>query len=528
MHEVEGGGAREGRFARRDFLKLSGAGLAGLAAAPLSACQSSTSGAGGTNGQVRFLIAENFWSDWEPYQSTAQSQGRIERHIFDYLVDFSSGDLSRPEPSLATSWEQRSERTWEFMLRKGVKFHNGQEFTAADVKASIERASGATDVETITGDQYWVPTTVEIVDDYRVRMTTERPFAPLLNQLTDTAIYSAEDLGGDPAKLKRSPNGTGPFRLAEQTSTKKTMEVNGRYWRDPPRIKTLIWEFVKSPQTRLNALVSGQVEAIDRVPPEHLQTISNNSDLRLASTTGIENVNLWVIPGRMELWDNSRAFREAVNWTIDRSALVQNLVKGNSAEATSFMPRPIKDFHQDQSPRYAFDPQRAKSLLREAGVPDGGPEFELWVATGFLPRAEEVVESIANNMRQVGLKPKIVTSDVSGLVDDTAAENGSGDLYHLSWSGNGDPHQSMQAYGTAYKWSTDKQLDKLLERGLTTIDEKARKQAYAELQQYMWQEVPHVPLYNSDFSIAHTAALRGLRVLPNFTTNFYPAQLSGQ
>src|SRR5690606_9092456 len=101
-----------------------------------------TTAATGDGETVRFLMAENFWADWVPYSSTALSQKRLERQIYDYLVDFPTGDLSQPEPSLATSWEQIDDTTWEFTLRDDVVFHDGQPLTAADVKASVELASG--------------------------------------------------------------------------------------------------------------------------------------------------------------------------------------------------------------------------------------------------------------------------------------------------------------------------------------------------------------------------------------------------
>jgi peptide/nickel transport system substrate-binding protein len=483
-----------------------------------------SSAAQGPSGSARFLIAENFWADWEPYQSTAQSQARLEEQIYDYLVTFPTGDLTAPEPMLATSWEQVNDTTWEFQLREGVTFHEGQDLTAADVKASIELASGATKTETVTS-QNWVPTTVEVVDDRTVRLVTDRPFAPLLAQLGDTPIVSAEWLRGPPKRLKQTPNGTGPFRLVSDTRSRKVMEANPEYWREPPQIEELIWEYVQDPQTRLNALVSGQADAIDRVPPEHLETIAGNPDLALSSVTGIESVNLWVRPGRLPLWDENEHFRKAVNWSIDREALVQELVQGESAVATSYLPTET-NYQVPQEPVYGFDPETAQKELEAAGEPDGGPEFELWVATGFLPRAEQVVSSIADSMQQVGLKPKVVTSDVAGMIDDIFSDKGTGAMYHLSWSSNGDPHQAAQVYAPPFAWFFgDGELERLVQEGLTTLDEGQREQIYAELQSHMWEQSWHVPLYNSDFSIGHSASLSGLRVQPDFTTDFYPARI---
>ena len=290
----------------------------------------------GPSGSVRFLIAENFWADWDTYQHTDQSQGRLKGQIFDYLVDFPD-PAAPPVPMLATEWTQIDDNTWEFKLREGVTFHDGSTFDAEDVKASIELASGATDTPTLLAGT-WIPTTVEIVDPLTVRLVSEQPFAALFAQLRETIIVSADDLANNAEAIKLQPNGTGPFRLVENEVTRKVMEANIDYWQGPPQIQTLIWEFIQDPDTRLAALMSGQADVIDRVPPQHLQVIAGSENLELISVTGIESVNLWVKPGRFPLWDENPAFREAVMRSIDREGLVTGLVQGESAVATSFLP----------------------------------------------------------------------------------------------------------------------------------------------------------------------------------------------
>jgi ABC-type transport system substrate-binding protein len=165
-------------------------------------------------------------------------------------------------------------------------------------------------------------------------------------------------------------------------------------------------------------------------------------------------------------------------------------------------------------------------LLESAGVADGGPEFELWVAEGFLPRATEVVESIVNSMEQVGLKPKVVTTDISAMIDDIFSDGGSGAMYHISWASSGDPNAALaQLLGRDGVWATDdEEVFTLIEQGAAETDPDNRADIYAELQQHLWESVPHAPLYYSDFTIGHTARLRDLRTLPNqFETYFYPA-----
>jgi peptide/nickel transport system substrate-binding protein len=159
---------------------------------------------------------------------------------------------------------------------------------------------------------------------------------------------------------------------------------------------------------------------------------------------------------------------------------------------------------------------------------DGGPPFEIWVAEGFLPRAVPVVEAIVAQMQEIGLNPSVQTSDVAGLIDDAFSEEGTGALYHLSWASAGDPHQAAAVYSEAFAWYFgDEELQALVDQGRTTLDPAEREQVYADLQAHMWEQAWHVPLYNSDFTLAHVAELEGILVQPHtFRTDFHDARLS--
>ncbi len=311
---------RAGSITRRQFVWAAsllgfGAAVAPAGGAGGSAGLPAPRAAAQQGGEVRFLIAEAFWADWHQYLSTAQSQWRLGRQLFDTLVQIESEDFSNFTPGLAESWEQLDEVTWEFKLRQGVTFHKGQPFAGADVKASVELATGATAEETTTASR-WVPTTVEIVDDATVRLKSATPFAPILNELSRLPILSAADIqpAADPAtpsagaeQLKSFPNGTGPFRLVRDEQNVKTMEANPDYWGGAPAISTLVWEYIQDGQTRLNAFLSGQAQAIDRVPPEHVPVLQASPDVALISTTGFENVNLWMRQDAAAPWDPANA-----------------------------------------------------------------------------------------------------------------------------------------------------------------------------------------------------------------------------
>ena len=532
-HEVSNAGG----ITRRRFVTLTGATALLAACAPTEVVETTIAPPGTTattgpvattapavalpTGTARFLNAENFWADWSPYASTALSQIRLERQVYDSLLDFPTGDLSQPKGALATDWRQIDDLTWEFDLQDGVTFHDGQEFTAEDVKASVEFAS---DPDRSAYSLLWLPAQVEVMDKLTARISTEKPFAPILAQLWFTPILSAESLAGDEEALKSRPNGTGAFRLVEDTVDVKTMESNLDYWRGPPKIKTLIWEFIQDPQTRLDAFLAGQAQVLDKVPPQHLPVLADEADVEVESFTAIESVNFYVRPGRLPLWDENVNFRRAVNWSFDREPLVDNLVLGQSSVARSLLPS--NTLHYAPQELYGFDQAKVEEELAAGGITDGGPEFEIQVPEGFQPRSVEVTEAAVAQMQSVGLKPKIVTGDVAAVIDDVFSDTGTGAMYHLSWATSGDPDAASQVYSSRFAWFFgDDTLQGLIEQGQATVDPAQRSQVYADLQKHMWDQAWHIPLYNSDFTLAHSANLQGLIVLPNvLLTDFYQAE----
>lgn len=503
---------------------------AGAAPAPNSASRLSTQ----ADGAVRFLVAEAFPDTWNPYQHTIQIQRRIENLIFDPLFRITGNDFSVYTPALAESWTTIDETTTEFKLRQGVTFHGGEPFTAADVKASIEFATGATGATVVSASRF-VPTTVEIVDDYTVRLVTATPFAPLFNELSLLPIVSAGSVpaGGTPVAgddpLAASPNGTGPFSLTGDEPNVKTMAANASYWDGAPAIGTLVWEYIADSQTRLNALLAKQAHAIDRVPPEHLPVLQADSSITLQSVTGFENVNLWMRQDAAPPWDTSTLkLREAVMWSIDREAIVSSLIGGASAVAFSHFPNNAT-YAKPQEPVYTLDREKAKAALVEAGYADGqGPDLPLWGVTGFLPRGKEVAEAIADSLTQTGFNVQLQVTDIAAMIDGLFSEDKPGVIFHLSWSSNGDPHSAVSTlYHSPSAWgANDPKIDELIDAGAAAVDPAERETIYDELQAYLWQNLVHFPLYNSDFTIAVVSELQGVVALPNFMTFFDKATLT--
>jgi peptide/nickel transport system substrate-binding protein len=528
---------RSGSITRRQFMQAAaifglGAGVAPLAASAAPARRNTASRlAPQAEGEVRFLIAEAFPDTWNPYQHTIQAQRRIESQVFDTLIQILTPDLANLAPGLAESWTQIDELTTEFKLRQGVTFHNGQAFGPEDVKASIELASGVTLVEgaAVQSAANLVPTTVEIVDETTVRLKTATPFAPLMIELASLPIVSAADITAGPDALKAAPNGTGAFKLTGNEQDRKTMEANAAYWGGAPSISPLVWEYIPDSQTRLNALLAGQAQALDRVPPEHLPILQADENIALISNTGIENVNLWMRQDAPAPWDPANVkLREAVMWSIDRQALVTSLVQGGSEVAASHLPNRAL-YAKAQEPVYTYDLEKAKAALSEAGYAAEGPALPLWGVSGFLPRGKEVAEAIADSLGKTGFQVELQVTDIAAMIDGLFNETKPGVFFCVSWSSNGDPNAALKTlYHSPGAWTgaSDATVDDLLDRGNAATDPTERAAIYEELQTYLWTNLIHLPLYNSDFTVAHVTSLTGVVALPNFMTDFRQASVT--
>ncbi len=513
---------RQGKISRRQFMALM-ASCGVMVATPglLSACGSN--GASQTD-QIRFLVGEAFWADWNPYGHTAQIAFKIQANIFDRLVEVRP-DLSLA-PGLAKDWEQIDERTWEFGLRDGVKFHNGQTLTAQDVKASIELASGFVKNEkTAAMATHWIPHEVEVVDDLTVRLRGEQPYGPLLNTLAITDILSAEDLEKGVDAIAKAPNGTGAYRLADDKSNKKTLEAFKDYFRGPAGVQTVVWEYIQDSQTRLNALLAGQAAVIDRVDPDQASAIERRDDVELRSVTSVETQALFFRMDKQPFGDNP-ALRRAVAWGVDRQALV-DLIGGETELAVSHLASGIL-YHKPQEPQYTFDPERARAEMEAAGV-SPPVAFELGASTGFYPKSKEVVELAAESLGEVGFEVKLTVLELAAWIDMLFGESKPGEVFHGGWGNlTRDPDFAVATlYHSPGAWTGahDDRTDELIERGKTTVDKDRRQQVYAQLQEHLWEQVPSVPLLYSEISNGVEANLRGFELYPTFIHRFWPVEI---
>ena len=291
-------------------------------------------------------------------------------HIYDRLLDRDAKTF-KPKPMLAESWRIVNDTTWEFKwLRRGVKFHNGEPFTAQSVKATIDYALDPATKSHFTGAAYWgLVKDVQIVDDFTVRFVTKQPWPNLADSAasTNSLIMPAKalkELG--PQKLAEKPIGTGPFRFVEwKRDERLVLERNPDYWQGPADVSRATFRFIPEFSARMAALLSGEIDIMKDVPPHAVEAIEKSGRATLRSTVSSRINYLALVnlkPGPMQ----DLRVRRAMNHAVDVDELIKQVLKGRASR----MCGPLAPANVDYAPAecYKHDPARAQALFKEAGV----------------------------------------------------------------------------------------------------------------------------------------------------------------
>lgn len=345
----------------------------------------------------------------DPHQSRAVLTGSIHMLMTEGLL-IRDPDTMEIKPHLAVSYRNIDPNTWEFKLRQGVKFHNGEEFNAESVKFSIERnvyskmrTSGQTVWPRAIGPQ------VQIVDPYTVLITTKIPDPLLPNRL------AAEPFNMAPAKALAAFKdkyvtdkliGTGPFKFVEfALGDRLVVEANPDYWGPKPATQRIVFQVIPDPSTRVAALQRGAVDIIINLPIPLIPAVENDPDLKVYSVLGSTVHNIF--PNTKETVTlKDRRVRQALNYAIDREVILKNLYAGHGKVLTTVVARQVTN--AIDAGAYPYDPQKAKQLLAEAGYPNGF-ELILYQAIGRWSQAEEAAQLIAGYFEKIGVKTKLMT-----------------------------------------------------------------------------------------------------------------------
>ena len=420
-------------------------------------------------------------------------------HIYDRLLDRDPKTL-KPKPMLATGWKLVNDTTWEFTLRKGVKFHNGEPFDAQSIKATFEYMLDPANKSHYATPAYWKPLKeVQIVDPYTVRLVTDKPYPSVIDHasLTDLLVLPAKalkELG--PQKLAEKPIGTGPFKFVEwRRDERLVVERNPDYWAGPADISRVTFRFIPEFSARMAALLSGEIDIMKDVPPHAVDTVERSGRAKVRSTVSSRINYLALVnlkPGPMQ----DVRVRRAMNHAVNVDELITQVLRGNATKMCGPLAPANVDFAQVEC--YKHDPGRAQALFKEAGVDPKTLALTLDTPSGRYPLDKDVSLAIAAQLQRLGIKTNVVVNEWGTHLDKIKNRN-TGDMFFLGWGpalhGQGTIEPLFKAEATYSSYGNNKMLDEKIAKAVTVVDAKARAAAYSELQKLVRDEAPWVFLW---------------------------------
>lgn len=390
---------------------------------------------------------------------------------------------------LAESYRNVDEVTWEFKLRKGVTFHNGEPLTAEAIRYTVARTAdpkyksrGFTRVSAIKE--------VKVIDDLTAHIITKAPFAPLPATMPDLALvpprYIAEK--GDDNFFK-NPVGCGPYKFVEWRKDERVvLEAYDNYWQGKPVMRRVTFRPIPEAAARMAALSTGQVDVVTNVPPDQVKQL-DQGDTSVRKVTSAREVygavNTFVKPF------SDKRVRQAMQYAVDVDAIIKDVLLGFAQRlATQAKPADV-GFDPSIKP-LPYDPEKAKALLKEAGYGDG-LEITYNTPAGRFLKDKEVAEAVAGHLAKVGIKARVIAEDFTLFLQQYDAKKFQG-LYQSSW-GNSTfdldytlfPLLDSKGRGYYYKHP---EADKWIDQARTVFPRAEREKAYSEALKFLQDDAP--------------------------------------
>lgn len=440
----------------------------------------------------------------DPIFSVQFTERQVLYLIFNTLVRFGPDFSIHPE--LAESWKvEEGGKRVTFKLRQGVQFHDGTPFDAAAVKWNIDRRLDPAVASPQRAQLDPIIASVQVVDPQTVAFVLKAPYAGLLSLLGERPGFmisptAAEKLGKD---FGSSPVGTGPFVFKEWVrGSQISVERNPKYWEaGKPYLDRVVFRDISGAVVGVQRLVTGEVDFVGELSPQDTKQFQGRSNITLAPIT----VGRWYsLQWHMfEEPFNNEKLRQAISHSIDRARINDIVMEGKGTISEG--PTPAGLWWYDPAIRsYAYDPEKAKALVKEAGYPNG---FEYTLSTPQITALSQINQLVQEQLEAVGIKLKLEPVAQSEWYAKLVRKETN--FSPNRWTQRPDPdgllyilfHSKGYANTTGYN---NPRVDELLEQARQNFDQAERKKLYSEIQKIIAHDVPMLPLF---FSVEY-AALR--------------------
>lgn len=472
----------------------------------------------------------------DPHEQLSGGTLQLSHMIFDPLVRWTK-DLGF-EGRLAESWTRLDENTVRFELRKGVKFHSGNPFTAADVKWTIDRLKTSPDFKGL-----FAPfTEAKVIDEDTVDLVTEKPFPLILHLSTyvfamDSKFYSGTDANGKDkgaivkhgdAFASTNVSGTGPFIVtAREQGVRVEFKRFTGYWdkNSPGNVDNVVLTPIKEGPTRVAALLSGDVDFITPVPPTDLERIKKDPKIDLVTMAGTRIITFQLNLERVEAFKN-RKVRQAIVYAVNNDGIVQKIMKGFATTSGQMSPKGYLGHNPNLTPR--FDLAKAKQLMKEAGY-ENGFSVTMMAPNNRYVNDFKIAEAVASMLSKINIKVNLTTMPKAQYwpkFDERAA-----DIMMIGWHSDTEDSANFSEFllmtpnkETGYgqynsgNYSNAK-LDALTIQSQSMTGEAARIKVLKEIETIAYEEAAFIPLHWQNLA---WAAKKGVNVEPIVNVMNFP------
>ena len=468
----------------------------------------------------------------DPAAVTAVNDFRILMNVYDGLVRYKDGTLE-VEPALAESWTISNDGTvYTFKLRDGVTFHDGTPFNAEAVKYNFDRMLDENHPQHDTGPFplaffFSAVETIDVVDDLTVKFTLNAPYAPFLSNLAYPTglIVSPEAVKEFGADYGRHPVGTGPFKFAEWESNAKVVVVrNDDYWEDAAKLEAVVFRPITDANTRVAELMAGGIDLMVEVPPDSLTQLSGDDNFSVYEQAG---PHLWFLILNMKEGPfKDKKVRQAINYAIDKKALVENVLQGTAEVAAGPTPPAFAWAYNEQLQPYPHDVEKAKQLIKEAGAE--GAEVTFYVTEGGSGMLDPnpMGAAIQADLAQIGLTVAIETYEWNTFLGKVnPGLEGKADMAEMAWMTNDPdtlPYLALRTDAWPDKggfnsgYYSNPEVDKLLEAARSSTDQAERAKLYREMQEIVYDDAPWAFIANWKQNAVSSTMVDGFKLQPSF------------
>ena len=467
----------------------------------------------------------------DPATVTAVNDFRILMNMYDGLVRYKNGSLE-VEPALAKSWEiSNGGTTYTFTLKSGIKFHDGSNFDADAVKFNFDRMLDESHPYHDTGPFplsffFSAIEKVEVISSDKIKFTLNAPYAPFLSNLAYPTglIASPEAIKKSGKDFGRNPVGTGAFKFSSWKANEAVIvDKNSNYWDGEAKSDAIIFRPITDGNTRVAEMLSGGLDMMVEVPPVSLSEFSG-SGFSIVEQAG---PHVWfLILNAKEGPFANKLVRQAANYAINKTAIVEDVLEGTAAVAAGPTPPAFAWAYNNSLSPYPYDPAKAKSILKEAGVTNAKLTF--YVTQGGSGMLDPVAmgTAIQADLSAVGFDVEIKTFEWNTFLGEVnPGLEGKADLAEMAWMTNDPdtlPYLALRTEAWPDKggfnsgYYSNPEVDKLLEAARSSTDQAERASLYQKMQTIVHDDAPWVFVANWKQNAVTTDKVKNFSLQPSF------------